>query len=89
MNHLSDDQWRFAVETALERCRFYPAVVDLLDFASEWPGLTQHALPSDTRTVEQKRADFRAGFEHFRKLVTEHLADCDMDDLAASKEWPK
>lgn len=63
LNHLSDEQWRFTVELALERCRFYPTVVDLLEFASEWGGPVKLALPEDTRSVEEKRAEFQAGFQ--------------------------
>lgn len=83
LNHLSDEQWRFTVEVALERCRFYPTVVDLLEFASEWTGPARLALPDDTRTVREKREDFRAGFEAFKAELT--ARGINVEALAESK----
>jgi hypothetical protein len=71
------------VETALQRCQFYPSLAQMLEFASEWGGTALAALPEDTRTVAEKREDFRRGFEAFRSKLQELVGD--VDALASGK----
>jgi hypothetical protein len=85
---LTDETWLYAVRSAIQSEKWFPSVAALLDYANDAPEApVKGLLPADTRTVEEKRADFREGFERFRSLFKEHMAD--LDQLAASKEMPK
>lgn len=59
LGHLSDEVWLYAVDAALEEPGgWFPGIGDLLDHAARAPvPAPAAALPDDTRTVEEKRAD--------------------------------
>lgn len=68
LDGLTDELWLAAVRIALQRDKWFPPVASLLEYASEAAGTLPrwNALPEDTRSIAEKRADARRGFEIFR-----------------------
>jgi hypothetical protein len=60
LDHLTDDQWRYAVSVA-RRQRWFPSIEDLLGYAAECPPPPRLALVADTRSPDQQRADASKG----------------------------
>ena len=88
LNRLTDETWSYAVKAAIEHERWFPTVAALMDYANDAPAPEPKGLlPADTRSIEERREDFRRGFETFRKLFNEHVAD--LDALVESKGMGK
>lgn len=85
---LSDEVWLGAVRLAIQRERWFPTVAAMLAYAKEVfeaPPVMDagRQIPSDTRTVEEKRADFRRGFqEQLRPALCEHGIHIDCEHQA-------
>jgi hypothetical protein len=60
LDHLSDEQWLFAVSVA-RRQRWFPSIEDLLGYATECPPPPRLALVADTRSPDQQKADASKG----------------------------
>jgi len=88
LDALSDALWLGVVRLAIQRCRWLPPVSTLLEFASEVyesPMLGAPRLSEDTRTVEQKRGDAKAGFEIFKRELRKQ--GMDVDELVDKFSW--
>lgn len=73
LGHLSDEQWTFAVNDCIASLDWFPSVRQLLAAAERAPLPSALALSDDTRTVEEKRSDFRRGFEEqLRPALCQH-----------------
>lgn len=58
LGSLSDDAWLYAVRESIRNERWFPTVAQLLDYAGRAPVMAPAAaLPDDTRTPDEKRAD--------------------------------
>lgn len=58
LGSLTDDAWLYAVREAIRNETWFPTVAQLLDYAGRAPvAAPKAALPDDTRTPEEKRAD--------------------------------
>lgn len=66
LGHLTSEQWTFAVRAAVRSCRWFPTIAELIGFASELPAPSRLALPEDTRTREERRADAVRGLQVMR-----------------------
>jgi hypothetical protein len=73
LGHLTDEQWRHAVNDVISSLDWFPSVRQLLEAAARAPTPDLLALPDDTRTTDEKRADFRRGFqEQLRPALCAH-----------------
>lgn len=85
LGSLTDEAWLYAVREAIRSERWFPTVAVLLEHARRAPAPTATMIPSDTRTVEEKRADFRRGFEEqLRPALCEHGIHISCDHEGAS-----
>ena len=66
LSHLTDEQWFNAVRRCIEVQDWFPTVRELLEHAAQAPSTRQPPaglLPSDTRSIEERRAAFKRGFD--------------------------
>lgn len=52
LDHLSDEQWMFAVGEAKRSLTFFPSIKHLLDFASEFPQPVRHIVAAKCEDCE-------------------------------------
>lgn len=73
MDHLDDQQWGAVVQEALRSpTGWFPVLGELEDYAARLPQHpTTTALPDDTRTLEEKRADAARMLEQIKAEVAE------------------
>jgi hypothetical protein len=75
LGSLSDEAWLYAVREAIRNETWFPTVAQLLDYAGRAPvAAPRAALPDDTRTPEEKRADAARLLETVKAAFEERVA---------------
>jgi hypothetical protein len=76
LGSLTDEAWLYAVRESIRNERWFPTVAQLLDYAGRAPVMAPSAaLPDDTRTVEEKRADASRLLAQIKGAVKEREKD--------------
>lgn len=80
LDHLSDEQWSYAVRSCVSEQDWFPTLHELLSYAEDAPKPIVPAI-TDGRTREERREEFRKGLEFMKAQLRERGFDVSADPV--------